>query len=40
VGDATLLFNVDQSLGVDEDSDGTIDRTYLICWEASFSLCG
>jgi len=39
VGDATLVFNADGSLSVDNGNDGTVDHTYASCLVAPESPC-
>jgi hypothetical protein len=39
MGSATLLFFSDGSMGVDDNSDGTVDHTYTPCTEADQLRC-
>jgi hypothetical protein len=39
LGNPTVTFNADGSVGVDETSDGTVDRTYAYCEELVLGFC-
>jgi hypothetical protein len=39
LGNPTVIFNVDGSVGVDENSDGTVDHTYPNCMELTLHFC-